>query len=151
MIIGIDPALHNIGWCVITNEEKPQFIASGVISIKTKSTQERWENILTSFSEIIQKYEIEKAGIECPFVNSNPQTSLTLGVAKGLCMAKFIEHKIPISIFTPSHVKKIITGSGRAEKTQVQYMVKQILNLTEDFKKLDESDAAGVAICCLMD
>lgn len=148
MIIGIDPALHNVGWAIIDNvSENLILVDSGVISTKkSQSLDVMWFNIVDSFNAILNKYPIKHCAIETPFVNMNPKTSLTLGIAKGVCLSKFIEKKIPISIYTPSQIKKTIAGNGKAEKTQVEYIVKQMLKVTENFQKLDESDACAVAL-----
>jgi crossover junction endodeoxyribonuclease RuvC len=153
MIIGIDPALHNVGWAIVANEnDKTKLIDSGVISTKkSQSLDVMWHNIIKTFNDIIIKHPITHCAIETPFVNMNPKTSLTLGIAKGICLSKFAENSIPISIYTPSQIKKTIAGNGKAEKTQVEYIVKQILNLDVSFKKLDESDACAVAITKLID
>lgn len=149
MILGIDPAVYNIGWCVldVINDELI-YVDSGCIENKEKDKNKLYFNILDFFGNLLKKYPITQVAIEDSFVNINLKTSLILATARGVCMAKFLENKIPVDVLKPTEIKKIITGSGKAEKTQVEYMVKQILKIEKDFKKHDETDAIAIAIAC---
>lgn len=147
MILGIDPAVYNVGWGIIEkNDNNLKYIASGCISSKTNVNYFAYQKILSEFEKILDIYKIQEVAIEDSFVNMNAKTSLTLGVARGVCIAKFIEKNIAIFSYKPLAIKRAIVGNGNATKEQIAYMIEQILNVKKDFKKLDETDALGIAI-----
>jgi len=148
IICGIDPGLINTGWGIILSENnKLSFIASGVITPNVKLPIElRLSEIHLKLKEIISLYNPEDCAMEDMFVNSNNMTSLKLGYARsasiltiGLAQKKFFE-------YAPTLVKKSVAGKGRADKTQIQYMVNIILPKAKVVNE-HAADALAVAIC----
>jgi crossover junction endodeoxyribonuclease RuvC len=147
IIMGIDPSLQSMGCAVIDySHDKFSFIASS--TIKTKSDTEmylRIKYISEKLKSIIKTYKPKIIAMEETFVNSNPSTSLKLGMVRGACYVVASDSNLQIKEYQPRLVKKSITGSGSAEKSQVSYMINHIMTSAKP-KNLDESDAIAVAI-----
>jgi len=146
--IGIDPGLVNTGWGVITAlNNSLSFVASGIITVDAKlSIEQRLAKIHHGISEVITLYNPHECAMEDIFVNSNNLSSLKLGYARavailaiGLAQKSFFE-------YAPNAVKKTVTGKGKADKQQVQYMVNQILPKAKVSNE-HAADALAVAIC----
>ena len=147
-IIGIDPSLSCTGWAILENSN---YISSGLI--KTNPTQlfeDRIFEIFSSLTEIIKIHNPEICGIEETFVSSNPSTSLKLYAARGAIIACVKSFNLKIFNYTPTQIKKAITGSGRADKTQILAMIK-MLNpklMQKTFLSDDETDAIAIGMTC---
>jgi crossover junction endodeoxyribonuclease RuvC len=148
IICGIDPGLLNTGWGIIALEQnKMSFIAMGLISPDAKlSIEKRLSKIHLELSEVISLYNPQDCAIENIFVNSNSLTSLKLGYAKAAAMLTIGLAQKDFFEYPPNLVKKAVVGKGKADKTQVQYMVNQLLPKA---KVTNEhiADALAVAIC----
>lgn len=149
IILGIDPALNNTGWAVIevSNANKAlSYIASGIIKNNTSNAiDKKLVNIANSFGCIVDKYKPNQAGIEEVFVNVNPVSSLKLGMARGVVIATVAQKGVVVFEYKPNTIKKTITGAGKADKSQVAYMIKYLLPLA-NFSSNDESDAIAIAL-----
>lgn len=149
IILGIDPGIADTGFGVISVEGSTiKSIAYG--SIKTEKNTpfpERLEKLEKELAEIIIKYQPDKSGVEELFFCNNAKTAFSVGQARGVILLTLRKHRIPISEFTPLQVKQGITGYGKAEKRQIQLMVKNILNLAEIPKPDDAADALAIAVC----
>ena len=108
---------------------------------------ERLEIIASAFKKILTKYKINEVAIEELFFNSNTKTALAVAQARGIYLLIAQASRIPIESYTPSQIKSGISGYGQASKSQVQYMVKKLLNLKETPKPDDAADALAIAIC----
>jgi crossover junction endodeoxyribonuclease RuvC len=150
IILGIDPGLADTGFGIIKKEKNNQLISLAYGSIKTKSGQDlasRLEIINRELDKIIKKYKPDAIGIEKLFFCKNAKSALAVGQARGVVMLTAQKNRLPISEFTPLQVKQAVSAYGKATKTQVQKMVKLILNLKEVPKPDDAADALAVAIC----
>jgi crossover junction endodeoxyribonuclease RuvC len=98
-------------------------------------------------SRIIREFSPEEASIEELFYNTNATTAIMVGEARGMALLACAKSGIKISEYTPLQIKSSLTGYGRADKKQVQTMVKMILNLSEVPKPDDTADALAAAIC----
>lgn len=147
IILGIDPSLNGTGYCVLSckNDSFEILNSSTIIHKKDLDLYSKIHNIYKEISLISNKYNPEIFSIEETFVNSNPETSLKLGMVRGVFFIIGIESKAKILEYEPRFVKKTITGSGSADKNQISYMIKHMIPKFEP-KTLDESDAAAVAI-----
>lgn len=147
-IIGIDPGLTKTGVGIIEVKNNTlSFIASRTIYSKpTDPFAARLNHFYTELTEIIKIYKPDEAAIEETFVNKNPTSSLKLGHARGALILTLSLCDLKVAEYSATAVKKAIVGVGRAEKEQVQMMVK-ILLPKADFKTEDEADALAVAIC----
>ncbi len=149
IILGIDPGLAILG-CGIIQYEANHFRTIGYGCIRTPSkmpTPKRLKKIYDELSELIIKYEPDVVAIEELFFNTNVKTAMLVGHARGVAVLAAANNNKEIFEYTPLQVKQGVVGYGRADKTQVQHMVKTLLNLNETPKPDDVADALAVAIC----
>jgi len=147
IILGIDPGLRNTGFGIIKSEKNLiAYVSSGIVSTTNDDTHaERLRDIFVGIRDIIAKYTPEYAVMEKVFVNNNPKTTLALGQARGASLTAIALEKIPVLELSSNEIKKSIVGNGHANKTQMQYMVKSLLNLNTKVCQ-DASDALASAI-----
>ncbi|MCL1886440.1 MAG: crossover junction endodeoxyribonuclease RuvC [Betaproteobacteria bacterium] len=147
-ILGIDPGLRITGFGIIEKKGMDlSYIASGTVHTPTQADlPERLKTILNSIAEIIDTYHPHCAAIEKVFVNVNPQSTLLLGQARGAAICALVKSNLTISEYTALQIKQAVVGHGKAQKKQVQDMVKRLLSLPAP-PKSDAADALGVAIC----
>ena len=108
---------------------------------------ERLKLLYDGLTEILQEYKPDEASIEELFFNRNVTTAIGVGEARGIAMLACVEGGLSVSEYTPMQIKQALVGYGKAEKKQVQTMVKTILNLKEVPKPDDTADAVAAAIC----
>jgi len=146
-IIGIDPGLKSTGYGIVTVKEKKIFyLASGKIITNPKDKESvRLKDIFQGISEIVIKFEPSQAVVEKIFVNINASSTLALGQARGVAIAALAHHQIQIHELTPLEVKKSIVGTGKANKKQVQFMIKELLNINQ----CPGSDASDALACTI--
>lgn len=148
-IIGIDPGSQKMGWGVI--EEKSgvlRLAGCGIIKPKSKEFSERLGEIFRELQNILQLYRPGEAAIENVFTCKNAMSALKLGQARGIAVGACASLGIPVVDYEPTLVKKSLTGSGRAEKSQVSFMVGRILGVKETWGE-DAGDALAAGICHL--
>ena len=127
---------------------KFKLLTSGVILTEAKqSFPLRLEKIYYDLTEIIEKYKPDAMSIEELFFNNNAKTAINVAQARGVILITARIHKIPTYEYTPLQVKQAVTGYGRADKIQVQRMVKMILNVDKLPKLDDITDSMAMAIC----
>lgn len=149
LVIGIDPGSQKTGWGVL--EEKSgviRLVDCGIIRPKETAFSERLGAIFNGLVGVIEKYAPQEAAVEQVFTCKNAMSALKLGQARGIAVGACAAMKIPVSDYEPTVVKKNLTGAGRAEKTQVSFMVARILGVKESWGE-DAGDALAVAICHL--
>lgn len=148
VIIGIDPGIGKIGWGVVKDEKgKQELIKYGCLETSSKLPEEqRLVAIEQFFSQLLKKYQPTTVAIEQLFFASNVKTAFTVGQARGVLVLTVTKAKIPFTSYTPLQVKLAISGYGRADKKQVQSMVKTLLNLNQIPKPDDASDALAIAL-----
>ena len=127
---------------------KFKLINSGAILTEAKeSFPLRLEKIYNDITQIIEEYKPEAMSIEELFFNNNAKTAINVAQARGVILITARIHKIPTYEYTPLQVKQAVTGYGRADKIQVQRMIKMILN-EEKLPKLDDiTDSMAIGIC----
>jgi len=149
IIIGVDPGTIITGFGIIKYENnKLSYINSGII--KTPTTKEippRLEAIYDELERLISIYNPTQFAIETVFYNNNVQSILKIGYVRGILLLVAQKHKLEITEYSPREIKKSVVGNGAASKEQVQFMVKKLLALQNDFPKFDESDALAIATC----
>lgn len=148
--MGIDPGFAITGYGFIRQEkEKISLIKCGIITSTTKEPfGQRLEKIYIALKKIIKKYKPDVIAVEELFFAKNAKTAIKVGQARGMAILVAWQNKIPIREFTPLQAKQAITGYGFATKTQMQKMIKLLLNLKSVPKPDDIADALAVAICC---
>lgn len=147
-IIGIDPGLTKTGVGIISiKDNNLSFLhTSAIYSQASDPLPTRLHHFHHSLIEIIKAYQPDEAAIEETFVNKNPISSLKLGHARGALILTLGLCGLKVAEYSTTAVKKAVTGIGRAEKKQIQMMVKVLLPQA-NFKNEDEADALAVAIC----
>lgn len=149
-ILGIDPGMAIVGYAMIDYEGKDniKLLTSGSIQTdKKQSDSGRLLEIFNDLSSIVEKYKPDCASVEQLFFFKNQKTIIPVAEARGVILTVLEKYGIPIYSYTPMEVKQVLTGYGRAEKKEVEQMVR--LNLgTENLPKLDDTvDAIAIAIC----
>ncbi|MDO5667146.1 MAG: crossover junction endodeoxyribonuclease RuvC [Alcaligenaceae bacterium] len=147
-ILGIDPGLRQTGFGIIDQEgAKLSYVASGTIVVPSgQELYQRLREISVHLFEVIEKYNPEVAVIEKVFLNTNPQSTLLLGHARGAAMLSLAQKGLAVSEYTALQIKKAVVGRGHAQKEQVQAMVQYILKLSAQ-PGSDPADALACAIC----
>lgn len=149
IILGIDPGTAITGYGVVEYlGNRFCLIEYGVIqSAKEDKLAVRLHTIYLGLTALIEKYKPDQMAVEELFFNKNTKTALTVGQSRGVILLSGQLLGVPIFEYTPLQVKQAVVGYGRAEKKQVQFMVKAILNLPETPKPDDAADALAIAIC----
>lgn len=148
-ILGIDPGFAILGYGVIDLQGN-HFTVCGYGSIMTDSKMEmpdRLKLLYSNLMEIIETYQPDVVSIEELFFNKNTKTALLVGQARGVALLACANCGLEIYEYTPLQIKQGLVGYGRAEKTQIQQMVKTILHLSDIPKPDDTADALAAAIC----
>lgn len=150
-ILGIDPGTGILGFGVIDAPEshstKFQLVDAGVIKTPAHTPHdERLEDIYESLNDIIKATKPDMCSIEKLFFTNNVTTAMTVAEARGVAILVARQHKIPIFEYTPPQIKQTVTGYGKADKKQVQEMVRVQLGLREVPKPDDCADALAAAI-----
>ncbi len=148
-ILGIDPGYAILGYGIVEMKGN-HFEVCGYGAITTEASMnmtDRLKCLYTSLTEIIAEYEPEVASIEELFFNTNTKTAIMVGQARGVAILACANSGMEIAEYTPLQIKQALVGYGRAEKKQVQSMVKTILHLNEVPKPDDTADALAAAIC----
>ena len=146
-ILGIDPGSRKTGYGLIEkNGNHTRHLASGCIRLDSKkSLTDRLLLLSSELEQIINEHHPDHGSIEQIFFSKNAKSALILGHARGVILLKFAEKEIPIHEYAPLNVKQTIVGVGRADKGQVQHMVKILLNLHQPIQE-DEADALAIAL-----
>lgn len=148
-ILGLDPGTATTGWGLV-NEEKKQCKLEAFGCINTNKNQpepNRLLEIAVDLESLLKKYRPDEVAIEDLFFYKNLKTAIKVAQSRGVLIVICRKCKIPVFEYTPLQIKQAITGYGRAEKSQVQVMVKNLLSLEQVPKPDDAADALAVAIC----
>ncbi len=150
IILGIDPGTAITGYGIINQENNRLcLIKYGCIKTETQfSTAERLNQLDQALKKIIAQHRPRQIAVEDIFFFKNVKTAIKVSQARGVILSRAANMKIPVKEYTPLQIKQAITGYGRAEKIQVQKMVKLLLNLETPPKSDDAADALAAAICC---
>ncbi len=147
-ILGIDPGLRITGFGIIDKTGNTlEYVTSGCIRTPSAGAlAPRLKSILDGMGEVIAASRPDQVAIEKVFVNSNPQSTLLLGQARGTAICAAVLHDLPVAEYTALQIKQAVTGQGKAAKVQVQAMVRRLLRLAGD-PSADAADALACAIC----
>lgn len=150
-VLGIDPGLATTGWGVVEkNKSQLSMVEYGVIETSTKLAHEkRLVFIHQSLLNLIKKYKPVRVAVEQLFFYKNVKTATKVGEARGVILLAIAQSGLVLDELTPLQVKQTVTSYGRADKQQVQKMVKLILGLKQIPKPDDAADALAIAITCL--
>jgi len=153
-VLGIDPGTAITGWAIVENganvKNSVKCVSYGVVRTPAGLDMPlRLKDIYAELMEIIEEFHPESAAIEELFFFKNQKTVIKVGQARGVAILAAVNSGLQIFDYTPLQIKQAVTGYGRAEKKQVQEMVKLITNLKEIPKPDDAADAIAVGICHL--
>jgi crossover junction endodeoxyribonuclease RuvC len=148
-ILGIDPGLRTTGFGVVDLEGSTlAYVASGTIStthLEKGQLPQRLKVLFDGIREVTTRYQPDCASVEIVFVNVNPQSTLLLGQARGACITALVSSELPVAEYTALQMKQAVVGYGRAQKSQIQEMVRRLLSLP-GLPGPDAADALGLAI-----
>lgn len=146
-ILGIDPGSNVTGFGVIDSDGRmSRHVASGVVRVRGETLAERLGCIFDEIGRVVADHGPDCMAVEEVFVARNAASALKLGQARGAAICAGARAGLPFSAYAPTAVKQALVGTGRADKGQVQHMVKMLLGLREAMVA-DASDALAVAIC----
>ncbi len=149
IILGIDPGSLLMGYALLkVDKGNPQVLLMDVLKLSNvKDIYERLHLIHEKVAELIRLYHPASFAIEAPFFGKNVQSMLKLGRAQGVAIAAAMQAGIPVTEYSPKKVKQSITGNGNANKDQVWKMLQTILQIDEQPRYYDATDALSVALC----
>lgn len=146
-VLGIDPGYNIIGYGVVESNGN-KVVDYGVITTpKSMSISSRLNTIYRACCELIETFSPDEVAFEELFFNTNNTTAIPVAEARGVLIVACKHYLDKLFEYTPLQIKQALTGNGRAEKKQVQFMVKNILGLKSTPKPDDAADALAVALC----
>ena len=146
-ILGIDPGSRVTGFGIVDLDTRlSTYVTSGCIRVSGDTLPERLKCIFEELSEIIMLYRPDEVAVENVFMHRNAGSALKLGQARGAAICAAVVKLLPVSEYAPAEIKQTVVGRGRAEKEQVQHMVKVLLNLPSS-PQADAADALATALC----
>lgn len=148
-IMGIDPGTNRMGYGILEVAGRHASCqAIGCIELgHLPDAYAKLHHIFERVSELIDEYGPDEVALESPFFGENVQSMLKLGRAQGVAMAAALHKNLPVFEYAPRRVKQAITGEGGAAKEQIAAMLKSMLGITYNPKKLDATDGLAVALC----
>lgn len=148
-ILGIDPGYAILGYGIVDMKGNHfKAIEYGAVTTDAKMDMpDRLKVLYNSLMELIVRYEPDVASVEELFFNTNAKTAILVGQARGVAVLACANSGLEIAEYTPLQIKQALVGYGRAEKQQVQLMVKTLLNLKSVPKPDDTADALAAAVC----
>jgi crossover junction endodeoxyribonuclease RuvC len=146
-ILGIDPGSRRTGFGVIeVHGGRTSYVVSGHLRTEGDSLPERLKSIYEGISQIVTEYAPTELAIERVFVRLNVDTALKLGQARGAAICAAAMQDLAVFEYSPTEIKKAIAGKGHADKEQIQFMVRTLLNLP-GLPQQDAADALACALC----
>ena len=148
LIIGLDPGLGTTGWGIVAKSgSRLSHVANGQVTTDPKAPlAERLVVLDRELTGVILAHRPDSSAVEEVFVNTNPQSTLKLGQARGVCLLALARAGLPVAEYATRLVKKALVGTGGAEKAQVQAMLRVLLPGLK-LAGPDAADALAVAIC----
>ncbi len=147
-ILGIDPGLAVTGYGILdVDGDKVKLIDAGTHTTNGSILSDRLKSIFVRVKQLLDTSSPSEVAVEEGFYGKNVKVALSLGQARGAVMLACGLNGLPIYEYSPREVKQAVVGRGSASKEQVNYMIKQLLNLREGPSPFDVSDALAVAYC----
>ncbi len=147
-ILGIDPGTATMGWGVVRQEgSRLRYLQHGAITTPPDWTMpRRLGRLFDGVTQLVEGYRPDTVAVEELFFNTNVTTAITVGQARGVALLAAYRAGLEVAEYTPLQVKQAITSYGRADKRQVQEMVRALLNLREIPRPDDAADGLAIAI-----
>ena len=151
LTLGIDPGTATTGFGLVRQQnDKLSYVSCGcVITTPKETSQGRLAKIYHDIKELIAIHRPDCVAVERLFFGENTKTAMAVSQARGIVLLAAAEGKVRVAEYTPLEVKIALTGYGKAEKRQIQQMVRVMLKLNDIPKPDDAADALAVAICHL--
>lgn len=147
-VLGIDPGTQVCGYAVLEADgRQARPLGFGVIRSRDASLPRRLKVIYDGLLEVIQRLKPDVVAVEGVFFGKNVQTALKIGEGRGIALLAAARNDLDVVEYSPAEVKRAVVGHGRAHKSQVQQMVREILRLPELPIPEDAADALAIAIC----
>ena len=148
IVLGIDPGTRHTGIGTVSVEgSRERSLGASTIHMSGDLDHTiRLQRIYDGVLEAIDAHKPDELAVELPFMGKNAQAMLKLGRAQAAVMLAAMHREVPVAQYAPAEIKKAVVGNGRATKDQVTYMVRQRLNITEDYSE-DAHDALAIALC----
>lgn len=147
IVLGIDPGSRITGYGVLLSQGSSlSYLGSGCISAGTGEISLRLKTIYEALTTLVEQFKPSVMAIEETFLAKNVQSTVKLAEARGAAIVAGANAGLPVYEYTPMQIKQAVVGYGMADKTQVQYMVRQILKLNGT-PQTDAADALACAIC----
>jgi crossover junction endodeoxyribonuclease RuvC len=150
LVLGLDPGIAITGYGLVEESPSGDLSCIGYGTVTTPAGQPTSSRLLSidrDLEALIHKYEPDVVAIEELFFSRNVTTALIVGQARGVAILSAARAGLPVREYKPMEVKQAVTGYGRAPKTQVQEMVRLLLNLDHVPQPDDAADAVAVAVC----
>jgi len=146
-ILGIDPGSRYLGFSIISlQNSKLELLEAGVLRFKPQELRFQLLKMCEGLDLVLEGFEIDEVAIENIFFAHNPKAILKLAQLRGALLLYLLKRYGDFSEYSPLEVKRALTGSGKATKEQVAFMVKKILGIKKELRPLDITDAIAVAI-----
>lgn len=146
--LGFDPGTARLGYGVIVSEPDPRAIDYGIIATDSKLPMaQRLVEIHEAVTELIQVFRPDAVAVERLFFAQNVTTAMTVGQARGVVLLAAAQRGVFVAEYAPSEVKQAVVGYGKADKRQIQEMVRIMLGLESVPRPDDAADALAIAIC----
>lgn len=146
--LGIDPGTARLGFGVVTSGREARALAYGVVETpKGMATAERLVLLFDAVEGLIARHQPGTLAVEKLFFARNVTTAMTVGQARGVVLLAAARARVPVAEYTPAEVKQAVVGYGKADKAQVQEMVRLILQLEQPPTPDDAADALAIALC----
>jgi len=151
VIVGIDPGLANTGWGVIeTQGSRLRCLAYGCVTTDSGcSLSGRLASIYDELSAVVKRYSPSESAVESVYFGANTKSAFATGQARGVAILALAKSGVAVGEYSPTQIKHAVVGEGAADKCQVAYMVKEILELDTAPSPDHAADALAVAICHL--
>ena len=148
-ILGIDPGYERVGVALVDKNSKDELVYSECIRTDAKTPfPTRLVEIGEQLEKIIKKYSPDILAIETLIFNTNQKTALKVSEARGVVVYTCVRHNMQVSEYSPLQIKNAVTGYGRATKTQVETMTRNLIKIENQNIIDDEMDAIAVALTC---
>lgn len=149
IVMGVDPGAAVTGYGVVARSGGAvSLLECGVI--RTDSLMplpQRLREIYEGITEVLERHKVVSVAVEGVFYAKNARTSIILGHARGAILLAATMKDLQVSEYSPAEIKNAVTGTGRASKEQVQFMVQKLLRLREPPRPTDAADGVAVALC----
>ena len=149
IILGIDPGTTAIGYALLDSAHSVRIIEAGLVRIKSKDQKERIQELYTGLTDIISKYTPDVCAIERLFFVKNIKTGIAVAESRGVILLTAAQANLSIYEYTPLEIKQTVTGTGNADKSQVEKMIRLTMPEAKNMKARDDVfDAIAVGLTC---